>query len=104
MPTLDEVSIDSQIPLSDEEKAASTAETEIVEEGGRGFDFSFLMTETGEGSIEDYVDHPMNFNGSKSVARILRGATGFFGSLRLAILDIILGVLEYAKESKQPTN
>ncbi len=98
MLSLDDVTLNEQIPkeeLSDLEKENLGM---MDKEQKSGFDFSFLMTETGPGSIEDYIDHPMNFNSSLSVARILRGITGFTGSLRLAILDIVLGVLDFARE------
>lgn len=61
-------------------------------------DMSFLLSETGSGSIEDYVDHPFNVHGSKGVARVLRGATGLLGNLNYAVIDIGLGVLEVVKE------
>lgn len=60
-----------------------------------------LRAETGEGSIGDYIEHPMNFNQSKSVARILRGLTGIMGNLNLAIIDVGLGVLELFKGEKK---
>jgi hypothetical protein len=99
MPTLDELSIDQQIPT---EKTDVGIEQEVQPEQSQGLnlDFSFLRAETGDGSIEDYLDHPMNFNKSSSVARMLRGATGLFGSLRLAVIDIVLGAFEFAKEGK----
>lgn len=60
----------------------------------KGIDFSFLSAPTGDGAIEDYLDHPMNFNNSKGVARIIRGFTGMFGSLNYALVDIVLGALD----------
>lgn len=65
------------------------------------FDTSFLMTKTGPNTIEDYIDHPLNFNESKGLAQVLRGATGLFGALDLAIIDIIVGILQFAKERKK---
>lgn len=64
-------------------------------------DMSFILAPTGEGTVEDYVDHAMNPKGSKGVARILRGTTGMLGSLNYAIIDIALGSLEVMKEGKQ---
>lgn len=89
-----------------QEESGVASETVIddpveIESAGGGFDFSFLKAETGEGAIEEYIDHPMNFNKSNSVARILRGMTGMIGNLRLAILDIGLGILEFTKERKE---
>jgi hypothetical protein len=65
----------------------------------RGFALpEWLKAETGPGSIESYVDHPMNFNKSMAVGRILRGLTGMFGSLKYAVIDIVLGVLEMGRK------
>lgn len=63
-------------------------------------DLSFLLAETGPGAIEDYVEHPLNFRGSKGVAQILRGATGIAGNLNYAIIDIGLGLVQLTKEGK----
>ena len=63
-------------------------------------DMSFILSETGPGPIEDYIDHPLNFKGSKGVAQILRGATGIAGNLNYAIIDIGLGLVQVAKEGK----
>lgn len=59
-----------------------------------------LTAETGQGTIGDYLEHPLNFNQSKGIARILRGLTGIMGNLNLAIIDIALGVLEVSKDKK----
>lgn len=67
----------------------------------RGFDLSFLKTQTGAGDISEYKNHALNFNGSNGVARILRGMTGFLGELNYAIVDVLLGVLEVAKDRKK---
>jgi len=63
-------------------------------------DMSFLLAETGDGPIEDYIEHPLNFNQSKGVAQILRGVTGIAGKLNYAILDIGLGMVQVMKEGK----
>lgn len=76
---------------------------EIQEEQGRGgisFDLSFLKTPTGQGTIDERLDHPLNFRHSRGIAQIIRGAEGFFGSLSLAIVDIVLGLLEVMKEKR----
>jgi len=56
--------------------------------------FDILKTKTGEGSIEFYNEHPLNFNHSLPISQIIRGATGFFGALDLAIIDIMLGIFQ----------
>jgi hypothetical protein len=57
-----------------------------------------LKTPTGEGDIEDYRQHVFNPKGSRSMAQILRGVTGIFGSLNFAIVDIILGFTNLQQE------
>lgn len=63
-------------------------------------DMSFILSETGPGPIENYVDHPLNFKGSRGVAQIIRGATGMAGTLNYAIIDIGLGLVQVTKEGK----
>jgi hypothetical protein len=75
-----------------------------VEEGAgfRGFQIpEFLKAKTGPGTIENYIDHPMNFNNSKPVAQVLRGLTGMFMSLDYAVIDIVLGMMKM-KPKKEP--
>lgn len=60
----------------------------------------FILAETGEGSIENYIEHPLNFKGSKGIAQMLRGFTGVCGSLNYAIIDITLGAFETIKEGR----
>jgi hypothetical protein len=62
------------------------------------FDFSKLTAETGEGSIEEYMTHPMNWDNSKETARIIRGVTGIAGKLNLAIVDILIGLFGIQKK------
>lgn len=61
-------------------------------------DLSFFKTETGAGSIEDYIEHALNPHKSRGIAQMLRGFTGFAGSLNLAIIDIAFGFFEVLKE------
>jgi hypothetical protein len=63
-------------------------------------DLSILKAKTGEGSIEDYMQHALNFNKSRGTAQILRGCTGLFGELELAVIDIALGSFELIKEKR----
>lgn len=59
-----------------------------------------LTAETGEGSIEEYIDHPMNFKNSKGLAQMLRGFTGIIGNLKLAVIDVVFGFLRFSSENK----
>lgn len=63
-------------------------------------DFGFLLKKTGPGTVEVYLDHPMNPKRSKGLARVLRGCTGIAGDLDLAIIDIALGGMEILMERK----
>lgn len=95
MPTIDE--------LVNEETKEEMQDTELevyTPQERQGIDLSLLKAETGEGEIEDYLSHPLNFNNQKSTARVLRGLTGMFGSLRYAMIDIVIGVLEFSKSKK----
>ena len=67
-------------------------------------DLSFLAAPTGEGDIENYINHPLNFDNKKSTARILRGCTGLCGQLDYALIDIALGVIEKIKEKDTAKN
>lgn len=80
-----------------EEQQEETAVEEAPTGGGFGIDLSFLKAKTGEGSIEDYLDHPLNWNGGRPAAQIIRGFTGLFGSLEYALVDIALGVFRLSK-------
>lgn len=98
MPTIDEL---TQLP---KEPVIEGIEEPVAEPVRRGIDLSFLKTETGEGDIHEYISHPLNFNQSKGMAQMLRGFTGMFGSLKLAIIDICLGALNFSKERKAIIN
>ena len=50
-------------------------------------------------SLAAWSGGTFNFNNSKRVARMLRGATGMFGNINLAIADILLGIFEMNKEN-----
>ena len=69
--------------------------TQEADTGGVSFELPrWLTAPTGDGSIEDYLDHPLNFDNKRSTARILRGFSGMFGELNKALFDIALGVIE----------
>lgn len=62
--------------------------------------WDLLKTKTGEGTLEKYEDHPLNFNKSSGLAQILRGLTGFMGALDLAVIDIGMGIFRIMQERK----
>lgn len=89
--------------IEQELNGASGEELNIPAEAAevrRGMDFSFLKAPTGEGSIEEYLQHPMNFNESRGMARILRGLSGMFDNLNYALVDIVVGIMDLSKSSK----
>jgi len=59
-----------------------------------------LKSETGKGDLSEYLIHPLNYNGSNSLARIIRGVTGLLGNLNLAIVDIFMGLLQFLFERR----
>jgi hypothetical protein len=101
MPTIEE-SLNNQGFSENEYQETTAPQVEPVVEGESGFrlDLSWLSTPTGEGSVEDYMEHPLNFMKSKGIAQILRGLTGFFGNLKLALIDVALGALQFIKERR----
>lgn len=89
--------------VQNEENYIPPRETVIgVEEDKKHFVTpEFLKAETGEGDVEEYLTHVMNFNQSIGMARVLRGLTGMFGSLNYAIIDVIIGSLDVLKTAKK---
>jgi hypothetical protein len=102
MPTLDDIANNqSTNEMPTIEPLEMPQETAVQEPSRMNEIFNKILTaETGEGSIGDYIDHPLNFFKSKGLAQVLRGFTGIFGSLSLAIIDIALGGLQFSKERK----
>ena len=100
----EEKSLDQEI-LEGEIPPVGEPETEQDETQGRGFSLpQWIMAETGDGPIESYIEHPLNFNQSRGFAQILRGLSGILGNLKLAVIDISLGVLQVLKERKPPAS
>lgn len=57
-------------------------------------DLEKLKAQTGQGDLGEYKNHPLNWNQSKPVARIIRGFTGLLGELNFAVVDILIGFFE----------
>ena len=85
---------------SETEKTEEEMTHNVTEKQKLNFDLSFLQAKTGAGSIEDYIEHPMNIGKSKGMAQLIRGFTGLFGALDLAIIDITVGLMQFTKEKK----
>jgi hypothetical protein len=93
-----EIDEDIRIPGVDPEGVKNDSWDPNIENSGFSFDLSILKTPTGDGSIDSYLDHPLNPNGSRGIAQMLRGATGFVGELKFALVDIILGYFNFTRE------
>jgi hypothetical protein len=87
--------IEDMPPWEGEERFPESEEKPVF-----SFDFSFLRVETGSGSIEERLEHPLNVSRSRGVAQVIRGCEGLFGSLNLAVVDIVLGLIEVIKERR----
>ena len=66
--------------------------------------FDILRTKTAAGSIDDYMDHPVNFGKTAGGAQVARGITGFFGSLDYAIVDIVMGIMRMIMAKRGDNN
>lgn len=96
MSILDDINESAPAPAIEESAPA------IEESAPRmGIDLGFLQAKTGEGSIEDYIHHPMNVSKSKGLGQVIRGFTGLFGALDLAIIDIVVGLMQFTREKKE---
>ncbi len=90
--------------MTEENNIGQVEETTTLESKKIDFDLSILKTKTGEGSIETYIEHPLNFNKSKGMAQMIRGLTGLFGALDLALIDIFVGLMQISKDKKVGAN
>jgi hypothetical protein len=98
MPRDEEVSIDDVVGVADPVGPYDTLKDSLSDpEPKFSLNLEFLKTQTGSGELEEYLNHPLNFNRSYAVGRIIRGITGFAGEMRYAVIDIFLGVLELRK-------
>jgi hypothetical protein len=94
-----EESASSYIP---NDEATEKINTEIPENGPKKNSiFNMLKSETGEGTILSYNNHPLNIKNDKNISQIIRGLSGILGSLNYAILDIILGCFGLVKEQNE---
>lgn len=90
------------VPVEEEPAAfgVNPEDEQPEERPGISFDLGFLRTRTGQGTIEERINHPLNFAHSRGVAQVIRGLEGFFDSLDLAIIDIVMGIVEVIKEKR----
>lgn len=103
MPTLDEIANEqTNTPIEPQTDGLGEFQAVAQEEPNKLNELlnRLLTAETGEGSIEDYLDHPMNFLKSKGLAQMLRGVHGLGANLKLAIIDVGMGFLRFSKERK----
>lgn len=74
-----------------------------LETDARGFkiDLDFLWIETGEGSVDEYLEHPLNFKKSAGLAQVIRGISGVVGNaFNYWWVDVIMGGLKMGQEAK----
>ena len=75
-----------------------------AQQGSFGGIVNLFRVETGREPLEVYQTSPLCFDGSRAMAKIVRGVSGFLAHYdfaditRSALLDIIFGGLEWAKE------
>ena len=84
-----------------EENINPSVIAEGQEQQKQGFNFqipNFLKAPAVNVPIEEYQNHTLNFDKKKSTGRIIRGLEGLLGALNFAIIDLIMGLIEKAKE------
>lgn len=74
----------------------------------RAFSWGWLKAKTGAGEVEEYLAAPANILGGRAGAQLARGIEGLTGGAKLAVLDIVLGLVgwvkaETEKKRAQPT-
>lgn len=96
MTTVDDAAgiVPEEVKKQEENEKLMAAEEERSFQAG-GIDF---LAETGPGPVSDYIDVPLNFLRSEGLAQVLRGLTGFLGSLNYAIVDVLVGSYRLFKE------
>jgi len=90
-----------EVPVAPSLENVESMQVEAPSNAGEGIKDFFekvLKADTGEGSIESYIEHPLNFSKSEGLAQVLRGITGIFGNLELALIDVLMGFLKMSKE------
>lgn len=99
--TLDDVKSDEDFkPI--ENGQTEVDEVEQTEIGGFHFGIpEFLKAKSPDEPIENFINHPFNFDGSRGLAQIIKGLTGMFGYFNYAIIDIVMGWLRWTKERKE---
>lgn len=66
--------------------------------------FGFLLSDTGPGPVDSYMDHPLNFSRSAGLAQVIRGLTGLLGSLEYAVVDIAVGLIRWRSDIAPKAN
>lgn len=99
MPSIEDITRDEESSIDGDIRPEDIQEdpTEAAPQGMNAGEMSqkvieLLKKPTGDGEISDYIEHPLNFEKTESLAQILRGLTGFFGDLKLAVIDIGIGL------------
>lgn len=94
MPTIDEAISGAAAPEENAQQEAEVIQPRVgIPE--------WMKAKTGGGAVTEYLDHPMNFNKSPHLAKIIRGLSGIMGSLDYALVDIVMGLMGFMKERKK---
>ena len=83
-----------------EDAPIGTPATETAQAAPGGAIWDVLKTPTGGGSVQQYIEHPLNVPRSEGIAQTIRGVTGFLGDTSYAIVDILFGLIRFAWERR----
>lgn len=63
--------------------------------GENGADLvDFLKSKSPEKKLEQYQGHTLDFDGSESTRRLIRGLEGLLGATNYALADLVIGVAQ----------
>ena len=65
----------------------------------RGLLEQILTAPTPIKTLDEYVSHPLNYDGKNSTGRIIRGTEGIIGNLDKAVIDLIMGLVQKFNET-----
>jgi hypothetical protein len=100
-------SADNYIPEEEIPKTENNMENGYPNQGNEIHQnklWDMITSETGEGSINSYTNHPLNKDNNKNISQIIRGFTGMLGKLNYSLLDILLGSMGFIKDKNDVTD
>lgn len=54
----------------------------------------FLKSKSPEKKLEEYQGHTLDFDGSDSTRRLIRGIEGLLGATNYAVADVVIGLAQ----------